>query len=56
MRLPLITYGSITGSGFNHWTLEASGEVPQGAILRLVKTSTLLALDILSNGTTILIH
>ena len=56
MRLPLVTYGAIAESGFTQWTLEASGDIPQGAILRLVKTSTSLALDILANGTTILVH
>ena len=56
MRLPLASYGAMSGSGFNAWTLEASGDVPHGAILRLVKTSTSLALDILANGTTILVH
>ena len=56
MRIPLVTYGSATGSGLSQWTLETSGDVPQGATLRLVLTPTLTALDIIAKGTLILVQ
>lgn len=56
MRIPLVTYGSATGGGFSQWTLETTGDVPQGATLRLAATPTETALDIIANGTMLLVQ
>ncbi|HNX35355.1 MAG TPA: hypothetical protein PKM57_12050 [Kiritimatiellia bacterium] len=56
MRLPLITYGSVTGSGLDAWTLETAGNVPAGATLRLTGTPSGAYLDITANGTVFLIR
>jgi autotransporter-associated beta strand protein len=56
MRLPLLTYGSVTGTGFNAWTLQTSGDVPQGSTLRLTNTSTATSLDIIAHGSLVLIQ
>ena len=51
MRIPLFTYGSVTGTGLSAWTLQTSGAIPPGATIRLVDTATATSLDIIARGT-----
>jgi hypothetical protein len=56
MRLPLFTYGSVTGTGLSAWTLQTSGAVPPGATLRLVSAATGTSLDIIAKGTVLTVQ
>ncbi|MDA3923665.1 MAG: hypothetical protein PF904_03085 [Kiritimatiellae bacterium] len=52
---PLITFGSIIDDGFENWSLVTTGDVPEG-IVRLIKTDTGLSLQIIAQGTIILVR
>jgi len=56
MRIPLFTYGSVSGTGLTAWTLQASGAVPAGAKVRLTATATGAYLDIIANGTLLMMQ
>lgn len=52
---PLMIFGSISGDGFDSWSLATTGESSEG-IVRLLETDTGLSLQIIPQGTIILIR
>ena len=54
--IPLFTYGTLTGSGFNGWTLALAGDVPRGALVRIRQTPAATYADVIANGTLLLIR
>lgn len=52
---PVITYGSVTGTGFSGWTLTTAGEQPAGPVA-LRSTGTALNVQIVPRGTLLLMQ
>ena len=51
----LMSYGAVSGGGFDNWSLVTTGDVPD-ANVKLLKTDTSLSLQIIPAGTVILVR